>query len=266
MRRGSIIWGGLLILLGLLFLLDNFDVININIWGLFWPLIFIWFGLQLLLGPRLWGGSAETQHLTIPIKEIEEAKIRVSYGAGELHIHGNSAPDELLDGSFGSGLRYDVKKRGSGVDIKMHPPVSAGPFNWPWWGSAENRNWSFGLNNSINLSLDINTGPSKAVLNLSDLKLTDLHLKTGMSETTVTLPAKAAYTKVRAETGMASVTMAVPDGVAARIRVTGGIADVRVDESRFPRSGGRYESVDYDTAENKVEINLTVGMGQATIR
>jgi hypothetical protein len=35
------------------------------------------------------------------------AQIRVSHGAGELHIHGSTAPDELLDGSFGSGVTCD---------------------------------------------------------------------------------------------------------------------------------------------------------------
>ncbi len=266
MKRSSVIWGGFLILLGFLFLLDNFDIIHINVWGLFWPLLFIWFGVQLLLGPRMGDRSGAIEHVTLPIKGIEEARIRVSYGAGELHIHGNSAPDELLDGSFGSGLRYDIKERGSGVDIKMRPPSSSGWFFLPWFGADESRTWSFGLNNDVPLSLDVNTGASKAVLNLSDLNLSELQLKTGMSETSVTLPAKTAFTRVRGETGMAKVTLDVPDGVAARIRTSGGLADIDVDQERFPRSGRGYESAGYETAEHRVEINLTVGMGQATIR
>lgn len=266
MRRNGIVWGGLLILLGLLFLLDNFGILNINIWGLFWPLLIILLGVQLLVGPRIGGRSAGAEHVTIPLKGIEEAKIRVSYGAGELHIHGNSAPDELLDGNFDTGLRYDIRKRGAGVDVKMRPPVSAGPFPWDWWGGREGRNWSFGLNDQIPLSLDVNTGASKAVLNLTNLNLSELQLKTGMSETSVTLPAAATYTKVRGETGMAAVTLTVPNGVAARIRTSGGLADVHVDESRFPRTGRGYESTDYESAEHKVDINLSIGMGQARIR
>ena len=122
MKRSSLTWGGVLILLGALFLLDNLDIININIWGLFWPLLLIWIGVQILLRPKWGRGSAVAEHVTIPLKGSAEAHVRVNYGAGELHIHGHTAPDELLDGGFGTGLDYTVRETGQGVDVRMRPP------------------------------------------------------------------------------------------------------------------------------------------------
>jgi hypothetical protein len=62
------------------------------------------------------------------------------------------------------------------------------------------------------------------------------------------------------------VVVRVPSGVAARIRASGGLADIRVDRDRFPRAGGVYQSADYDTAANKVDIDVEAGVGSVNIR
>lgn len=44
---GRIFWGLLLILLGILFLLQNY--FSIDVWGVFWPVILVFIGLFLIL-------------------------------------------------------------------------------------------------------------------------------------------------------------------------------------------------------------------------
>jgi hypothetical protein len=58
----------------------------------------------------------------------------------------------------------------------------------------------------------------------------------------------------------------IPDGVAASIRASGGISSTRVDRNRFPRSAGRYQSPDYEQAENRVELKVSTGVGSIDIR
>lgn len=266
MRRGTISWGAFLILFGVLFLLDNLNVINVNIWGLFWPLLLIWFGLQMLWGYSRRDRDAGAEFLSIPIKGIEEAHIRINYGAGELQVHGDTAPEYLLDGEFGSGVDYDLREAGDNtVDLKLRSP-SESFFSWPWWGAGESRRWNFGLNDALPLSLEVSTGASKTVLDLSRLQVKALQLKTGASETNVTLPAHAGFTEVSGETGLAAVRFRVPEGVAARIRTSGGLSEINVDQDRFSRTGSGYQSADYDTAENRVDIDISVGLGSASIR
>jgi len=60
--------------------------------------------------------------------------------------------------------------------------------------------------------------------------------------------------------------MRVPSGVAARIRASGGLAEIHVDRGRFPRAGGVYQSADYDTAPNRVDIDVEAGVGSVNIR
>jgi hypothetical protein len=137
------------------------------------------------------------------------------------------------------------------------------PWNWGRWAGFE---WTFSLTGEIPLELDVDTGASEASLDLEDLKVTDLRLDTGASSTEITLPAKASFTKVEIDAGVASVRIQIPSGVAARIKTEGGLVGVDVDQSRFPREGGLYQSVDYETAKNKADIDIDIGAGSISVR
>jgi hypothetical protein len=91
-------------------------------------------------------------------------------------------------------------------------------------------------------------------------------LQTGASAIDLTLPANAGYTRVDISAGAASVTVRVPSGVAARVRARGGLASVCVDRDRFPRVRGVHQSLDYDTALNKVDVNIETGVGSVDVR
>jgi hypothetical protein len=54
--------------------------------------------------------------------------------------------------------------------------------------------------------------------------------------------------------------------VAARIFVKSGLSGITVDQARFNRIGENYESPDYATAANKMEINVETGVGSVDIR
>jgi hypothetical protein len=62
------------------------------------------------------------------------------------------------------------------------------------------------------------------------------------------------------------VNVQVPDGVAARIRIKGGMASRNIDESRFPRVGDEFRSPGYDTADDRADIDIQGGAGSFTVR
>ena len=45
-----------------------------------------------------------------------------------------------------------------------------------------------------------------------------------------------------------------------------GIGSTRVDVSRFPRAGEVYQSADYATATNKIDIDLDGGIGSINVQ
>jgi hypothetical protein len=100
---------------------------------------------------------------------------------------------------------------------------------------------------------------------LSDLQVKELTLKSGASSTNLTLPASAGMTHARVSSGAASVNISVPQGVAARIRWHGGLSTVSVNQARFQRSGDSYQSPDYDTAANNVDLDVEMGVGSVTV-
>jgi hypothetical protein len=80
------------------------------------------------------------------------------------------------------------------------------------------------------------------------------------------LPARAGRTRAEVKGGLASVNMIVPQGVAARIQLQTGLTGNNIDTNRFPLVGGVYQSSDYDSAVNKVDIFVEGGMGSFDVR
>jgi hypothetical protein len=122
------------------------------------------------------------------------------------------------------------------------------------------------LNPGVRLAIDLRTGANEARLDLSSLLVTDLRLQTGASSTEVSLPLQSGYTRVNIESGAASVTLRVPENVAAKIIASGGLSDIKIDQSRFPRMGNEYQSAGYEMAENKADIHIETGVGSVRIR
>ena len=63
MRRGSIFWGSIIVLLGVVLLVDQL-LPGFNAWGVFWPLVLILMGVWFLFGRNLVGSSAQPGHRT----------------------------------------------------------------------------------------------------------------------------------------------------------------------------------------------------------
>lgn len=265
MRKGTIFWGAILILLGVLLLVNTF--IKVDIAKFFWPLLLILLGLWVLWGVFAAPRTFETEDATIPLEGAAQARIRMRHGAGRLRVGGGAGPDELLSGSFGGGMEQQAKQTGDTLDVEMKVRVSAANFAFPWmWGPRGALDWTVSLNEDIPLSLDLETGASDTRLDLSDLRVTNLRVQTGASSSEITLPASAGYTKAAISSGAASVRVRVPEGVAARVKAHGGMADIRVDKNRFPRVGNVYQSEDYDTAENKIDIDIDTGVGSISVQ
>jgi hypothetical protein len=128
------------------------------------------------------------------------------------------------------------------------------------WLDREAR-WDVGLTGEVPLDLRLDVGAYRGTVDVSDLRLRTLELHTGASETLVRLPRAAGSTTVKAEIGAASLTMAVPSGVAARIRSRMALGSTQVDEGRFPRVGDVYQSIDFATSPNQVDIDVQGGVG-----
>ncbi len=267
-RSSNIFWGAVFLVLGGLFLVDSLGIVSINLWGILWPVLLILFGLWVLLGYFFQGKPVEGEPDTVPLEGARSAGLHFHHGAGRLVVGPGAGPMDLMTGTFGGGLNCRTRREGDHLTATLRVrdhvfPVVIFP---GVWGSQRGFEWLVKLTDEIPLDLKMNLGASETRLELTDLQVRSLRVETGASASEIYLPDRVAETQVVVKGGVASVKIYVPEGVAARIRVTGGLMDARVDRTRFPKSGGFYRSPDYDHAPYKVDLRVDMGLGSVKIQ
>ena len=201
-------------------------------------------------------GRVET--LDVPLESASAADVEITFGAGRLEI-GPAAAGRLVDGEYDGGVRPEPAGPGR---IRLSQP------SWSWARGFDRApfDWLVGLTGEVPLRLALDVGAADANLDLSDLRCTDLRIKTGAAHLRVALPRGAGITRVDAEGGAAALRFTVPDGVAARIRTQVALGSVSVNERRFPRlPGGGWASPDAVTNSNRVDLDVRGGVGSITI-
>ncbi len=222
----------------------------------FGPWALVGLGVWFLIGAVIPGGSEAQEALVIPLGEASEAAVRIRFGAGEMTVRA-AAPGNLVDGRFAGGVKSRVVGPGR-VELEQDTD-----FGVMWLDRRST--WEIGLTAEVPLDLRLDGGASRARIDARDLKLRSLEVHTGASDTHVLLPRAAGMTTVRAEAGAASLTFEVPSGVAARIRTKMALGSSQVDQGRFPATAGGFESADYATAANRVEIDVSGGVGSVKV-
>lgn len=254
----ALLWPLLLVTVGALLFLDFAGVLELDTLDLlsrWWPVVLILIGLLVLAGAVWPRGRGVEDRVSVPLAGAGSGEVVLKFGAGRLDV-GRGSPGVLVDGTFEGGvLRRDL---GPGR-VELEADISqVFPF-------GNQLHWQVGLAPDIPLALRFEGGASKTVLDLAELQVTALTVKTGASDTRIVLPRDVAGCDVRIEAGAAQVAVEVPAGVAARIRSQVGLGTTSVDTVRFPRTRDGWESADFATAERRAEIRVSGGVGSVRI-
>lgn len=266
MRRPEIFWGGVLVVFGALLFLSNLGLLgNVPVWSLIWPLLLIALGIWVLVGVSGRGRPVQVESVSIPLGGAARAKVLVQHGAGRLSVSAGADPGQVVSGEFAAGLDYTTDRADDTLKVRMKPVAEAWAFPWTG-GPRRGLEWNLRFTDEVPLALEFEIGAGEYQMDLSGLRVVELDLKTGASVASVVLPAHAGHTEAEISCGAASVSIRVPEGVAARIRVESGLAGVSVDRERFPRAEGEYRSPDYETAANRVDLKIEAGVGSVDVR
>jgi hypothetical protein len=260
MRRDSIFWGIALIILGVLFFLQGQGYIG-NVARYIWPFALILVGAWIILGVYWKPALSDAETFTIPLGGAQSVKYHFAHGVGQLEISGGAPSGQALVGTSAVGMNHSSQLNGGRLDVR----VEAGPSFLPIVGPAHGV-WRFQLAQDMPVLLDVESGASSLVIDLTDVLATRFSLKTGASSSNVTMPARGASV-LDVEAGAASVNVRVPDVTAARIRVKEGVMSVNVDTNRFPQlDSGIYQSANFDASQNRTEINIESSVGSVTVK
>jgi hypothetical protein len=260
--KNSRIFSGLAILIfGILLLLDNLGLLPFNPWMVVVPI-----GLILLGASFIWGSihrtNTEEELLVVPLEEAVNGQIKFKFGAGRITVGSGASEGNFLNGKFSGGVEKKITSTGQSLELVLSVPPQNGPFQW---SPGDSFNWDIKVTRSIPLSLEFDGGAAEIKFDLSDLLVENLSFKTGASSSEIVLPGSAGFTHANINTGAASVVVKFPPGVSGRIRSKSALASVIIDKSRFPKLGEVYVSPDWDTALNKVDLEVSLGVGSIEI-
>jgi hypothetical protein len=266
-QRSSTTCGLVLLLFGLLLLMATTGLIQVDFWGILIPVLMIGFG-----GLTLWmvfthrGGPRHVE-VHAPLEGAKSASIRFRFGAGVLKLGAGAQGDDLGAVQALGEVRQHASTSGDERIVEFWVPTEF--FGdvlafWKWSGSSP-PSWNVQLRQAIPLSLNFEAGACQMDLDLTSLQVRDLRLVTGASSVTVRMPIAAGETHARITAGAAEVKVRVPPGVAARVRVPTGMGEVEVDRGRFPGGDGLFESRDFSTAANKLDLSVEVGAASVEI-
>lgn len=295
-RRGGLFGPLLLISAGLLFLLNNLGVVDWSIWRSLlslWPIILIGIGLDLLIGRRsmigsllvavlvlalLFGGGwylvqqtapsgAATSHtISQTLTGIDRAEIEIRAGAGDFRLGPAAGDGKLIEGgvSLRPNQRLDESFTTSGSQATYRLAVT-GPnvILTPTLGRDNGELWDLNLSQDASLDLNLSVGVGPADVDLSRLDLSQLAFHIGVGDATLIFPAQGRF-HAKVDGGIGKLVLRIPDGMAARIQADSGIGGMEVDDE-FQRQGDVYVTPGYQDAENRVDIEVDIGLGSVVI-
>ena len=250
MRNGNLFWGAVLILLGVL--------MAFNLTEYFWPIALIVLGGWIIWGAYM-RGNARNQSVSVDLQGAREVSLRIGHGAGQLRVGAGATVGKAIEGECSEGVTVNSRVAGDRLEVRL----GADPVSFPFVGTR-GLDWALRLSKDVPFALELETGANQSIVDLRDLRVTSLHLQTGASSTEVTLPASGQLT-VHVELGAAEAKIRVPEGVAGRIRSQSGLAEININQSRFPYSNGIYESPDFGTSANRFDMNIEAGVGKVSV-
>jgi hypothetical protein len=294
-RYPSLVWPVLLITAGVLFLLSNMGLLEVNLWELWrlWPVLLILAGLEIFLGRRSLLGSIIALVITIavvagvvimlvaapdvlapsvsegvsqisePLDVVEQASLEVDFAAGQLDITTLSDSSSLIEGHLQLATRrrpaWEIDRKGDRADMTLAYKRGFESWNWP-----DDEEWDLRLSPEVSFSLDVNLGAGVATIDLTGLEIQDLSVDAGASQTTVIFPQEGDFSAT-VDGGVGQLVLEIPRQMAARIQVDRGVSALDISR-RFDKEGDIYLTGDWWTNENRVDLEVDIGVGLVTVR
>ena len=297
-RRGGFVWPLILISAGVIFLLNNMGKLSWSVWDALWslwPVLLIAIGLDILFGRRsaigslialvlivaliggaIWfavaqapiiaGQTLTTNQIAQQLGDATSADMQISFSAGSLRIGALKDSGNLIEGTIGAGpgetITSDYHVDGS---VARYQLKSQGMPFMPFGLRKYDQSWRLDLSSSVPMALRVSTGVGEASLDLSDLKVTDLNVSSGVGQTQIQLPARG-QTRAKVSGGIGQIIVTIPEGMAARIHGSAGLGGLTVSSRFTSQGGGQYVSANYATAEDRIDLDVSGGIGQVVVR
>lgn len=296
MRKSLFLPGLMFILVGLLVLLNNLGVLNVN-WDLiwrFWPLILIFAGVSILLSNQRssWIGFLVLlllligvgilgqhwnwhflEHVKAPAVSVSRnfsedygtnisarARFSLDASAGTFDINGTT--DQLIDAQTDSNQGTFNLNRSDNDGVTTLTLKQEGNFQNFVIGKVKNAA-TVHLNTNPVWDIDLKTGAATLTADLSNYKVDTLTLNAGASQVTLKLGDQQQELHGTLSTGAASLKIQVPEGVGCEVATSTGLSSK--DLPGFTQNGSTYRSPNFDTTSKKIYLTIKSGVSSITV-
>ena len=290
MRYKNLFWGLLFVAIGVLWLLNNLQIVNISwsdVW-LLWPFILVWTGISMipikdiykvildliafavaifvLLSPCCKTQEVEIETMRQPDIEIveitpyETASLSMDAGAGTFVF----APGEELVEVKGLAVnghylnvveKQDSLSRCAEVDLNIHP-----------FAQRNNKKKIYILLNPNPVwNMDLDLGASKSILDLRLFKIREMSIDAGVSDIQLTLGDFYPDVNLEVSTGVSAVKIKVPSTMKCIIQNESALSDMNFEGFKRQANGSYIVESQTDTTKGNIYITLETGVSNIEI-
>lgn len=288
---GSMFLGLVLLIVGVMYLLSNTGVLNVDIdfdFSVLWPLIIVFIGLAILTGRGWLSGligavvivgvlllivamitgwiDAPTREVTTDTISIEKetdtesANVSITTGAGNLTIEGGS--DKLVSGTLEANF-LELATSSKVVDDVQKVKLEMEDIRPSFFGKKVN-NLDVLLDSDTPVELDIDNGAMDMNFDFSGVMLTTLDVDTGASDLNIIMGDLLDESTIAVDAGASSIKITLPKTVGAMIDIDAGVTSKNFTD--FDKIDDQtYKSENYDDTDKKVNIELNLGAADVDV-
>lgn len=259
-RHRSIFWPIVLIGVGVILLLANFNLIttaNLAALSSLWPLLLVALGLEILFGRRstlasgligllvvgafifilvaghklglsLPSGQVIQERFSEPIGSAKSAKVLVDIASDPVSIKALSASTDLFDAYVTHFGEMDFNVSGTSeksIELRKRPNTTS----LTWGLPTQPTRWDISLSPAVPLSLKLIGGSGSANADLSQLQIEDLQVDVASGSFSVTLPESTQAYEADFEGGSGSLQVALPAKTNLTLNVHGASGSISLE-------------------------------------
>lgn len=291
-RRNEIAGPVFMLVLGSVLLMNSLGLLGWETWDVLWrlwPVLLVAVGLEIIIGRRfLWlsllatviivgvlgaviftlsgtgfirGTPIESEAVHQVLDDIDRAEVSLRPAVGRLDVTGVSQSIDLVSGSFQADrfgnvyADYAVEGRTGRFVMRSQPMV-----NFP---DGRGWDWELALNGGLPLDLELAMGVGEMNADLALLNLEMLEVSQGVGDIDLTLAGRGDYPGDISQ-AIGQVVVRIPSDVGVRLQVSRAISSLDLP-ANFERSGDYYYSPNYQSAESKVDLEVSQAIGSVRV-
>jgi hypothetical protein len=248
-KRALWLWPPILIAAGIVLLLDNFLLLDVDLTP-YWPILLVLLGIQLLLRGDI-GFSWQTHTFGITRGSVQSASLEIESGELDVQLRTLRKPGRLIAGQYTARSRPGLTVRNNHATLRMERGQT-------WWLSLAD--WDVGLAHDLPWSLLVSSYLGRLDIDLRGLTIERAYISSGLGSVNIVCPDQPAGL-VFARSTFGDVRLSIPENCRTIIQVKAGpFARVRTDSSRFanPKPGTYVTAENGDTVEPDINADVII--------